>query len=447
MTTNEAPPSTSMAPPIYEEFNLKTEEPSSQAPGAATEQAAAAATVKPPARKPRKGRLYGKKYSLEPAGIKVDDMIYGLKMAHLSCTDDSEGRLAKSGANTIKALEEIVGVEDARKPLSTLLKDHFDLNMDCWINESGFWNMRAVDTQGFIASNESTIVLSYRFSTSAFDWMTNLDMSSSEWEPDRDEVIGHAGWCSCLDGVYTKYFTDHGKPRVHTGFYNNFIYTIPHIRKHILEPLLKSDAKPKKVYICGCSLGAALATVAYFFVLQEMMPSLENPDFVDHKLYSVTAGSPRVCDPQMRDEVMDKVRRLRPLDRAVICRLVFDQDLVPHIPFHISGFVHVDKLVFITANGDVIINPRLSKSKNFAEMVTVWNSFKTKVDDKTKKLVEATAPKKATGSAKMEDTAEGEKSAFEIECETTPVPIKCHMPYFYLTHLEHLKEREEADLV
>ncbi|KAG7342950.1 lipase class 3 [Nitzschia inconspicua] len=405
---------------IYEEFHLKTDDPSStpdsKVPINGTNQ------------KPRQGRLYSTKYSELPGGLRVDEMIYGVQMAHLSCTDDSENRLKGSGANTVKALEEIVGADDLRKPLSTLLKDHFNLNLDCWIDESGFRMGRAVDTQGFIASNEDTIVLSYRFSTTGLDWITNLSMTSSEWEPDRDEIIGHAGVCSCVDGLFSKFCTSRGKPRVHTGFYNNFIYTIPMIRKHILEPLLRSDATPKKVYIVGCSLGAALATCAFCFVLQEMLPSLENPTFVNHKLINVTAGSPRVCDKLMQQTVMEGMAKLKPLDRAVICRLVFNLDLVPHVPFRLGGFYHLDKLVYITNEGDVIINPQMTKyTQKFNEVKALFQSFmaKDKMDEE-----HATASKSET-----------EKTPFEIECEKTPVPIKNHMPYWYLTRLKMLEAK------
>jgi hypothetical protein len=456
MSTLHMPDFSSLVLPIYEEFNLKSDDPTINQGTEVTIDDAKG--TKPVGTKPKQGRLYSKEYSLKPSGIKVEDMIYGLKMAHISCTDDSDTRLEGSGANTIKALEEIVGQDNVGKPLTTLLKENFDLTMDCWINESGVRKFRPVDTQAFIASNESTIVLSYRFSTSGLDWMTNLSLTSSEWEPDKDAIIGHAGWCSCLDGCYTKCFTKRGKARVHTGFYNNFIYSLPFIRKHILEPLLKSDATPKKVYICGCSLGAALATLAFCYVLEEMLPSLENPNFVPHKLFSVTAGSPRVCDEQMRDEVMEKVKKLRDLDRAVICRLVYHQDLVPHIPFHISGFVHLEKLVYITVDGDVIINPRLKKSKNFAEIRTVWNAFRDKDEQKktTLERINGTnsnnnTPAAMQGTTKNSETTEEsidnnkkEKTAFEIECEKTPEPIKCHMPYWYLTYLARLKEKEDA---
>jgi hypothetical protein len=125
---------------------------------------------------------------------------------------------------------------------------------------------------------------------------------------------------------------------------------------------------------------------------------------------------------------------LRPLDRAVICRLVYNHDLVPHVPFHIGGFYHLDKLVYITVDGDVIINPRMRESsKNFSEVKTLFQSFWKKQIVKEDELA-ASKP-------------ETEKTPFEIECEKTPDPIKCHMPYWYLTRLEKLQAKVRAGQV
>lgn len=409
--------------PIYEAFNLKTDK-RTKTDGNGVDQS-----------KPPKGRIYSSEHAAKPGGLRVEEMIFGVQMAHLSCTDDSEGRLQGSSPNTLTALKEILfsnrnafhdGIE--REPLSKLLEEHFQLKLDCWINESGVRKGRPVDTQGFIASNDDTIVLSYRFSTTLLDWITNLSMTSSEWEPDVDELIGHAGWCSCIDGLITKYCTSRGKPRVHTGFYNNFLYTTPMIRKHIFEKLLDKSTTPKKVYICGCSLGAAIATLAFCFVLLEL--PWEDPTF-NHKLINVTAGSPRSCDAQMRDLVMSKMAKLRPLDRAVICRLVYNQDLVPHVPFQFfSSFVHLDKLVYITEEGEVIVNPRLKTSRNFAEVKSVFSSFFAK-----KKAEQSEAPTKE----------EDDMTDFEKEVAATPGPIKDHMPYWYLTFLQKLHGQETGN--
>jgi hypothetical protein len=47
----------------------------------------------------KQGRLYCTRQASKPGGLIVDEMIYGIKMAHLSCTDDSDERLIGSSAN------------------------------------------------------------------------------------------------------------------------------------------------------------------------------------------------------------------------------------------------------------------------------------------------------------------------------------------------------------
>lgn len=361
-------------------------------------------------------------------------MLYGLKMAHLSCTDDSDERLAKAGENnTFEAVRWIVGgdPEKARRPLSDILSEDFGLTLDCWMDVAGWKHGRAVDTQGFIASNDDTIVVSFRFTTSQMDWLTNLSMTTSEWEPDRDAEIGHAGHCSCVDGCVSSVISN-GKPRVHTGFYNNFMHVIPLLQKHVVEPLTQPNATPKTIYICGCSLGAAIATMAFCYVLLEV--PLEN---LDHKLRAVTAGCPRVCDAKMQQVVKERLEELRPDDKAVLCRVVYNQDLVPHIPFDCMGFYHLDKLVYITADGEVMVNPKMPEFASWTEVSQVVQSFQKK--DNPGAVSKGLKPEEG-----KEEEQPSNKSQFEQECETTPGPIKDHMPYWYLTFLDKLKQREDA---
>ena len=402
-----------MGTSIYGKFNLKTDDGKSTDGGT-----------------PRHGRIYDPSLAQKPGGLKAEEMLLGVKFAHLSCTDDSPGHLATPAPNTLEAVKLIVGgsEEEAKKPLSTILKDHFNLTMDCWIDESGVRKGRPVDTQGYIASNDEMIVLSYRFTTTMTDWMTNLSMTTSEWEPDVDEKIGHAGWCSCLDGYFTSILgIKEGKPRVHTGFYNNFLSSLPYVKKHIVEKLTAPNAKPMKVYVCGCSLGAAIATVATCYLLLEL--PLED---LPHKIISVTAGCPRVCAPKMKERMMERMKVLRPLDKAVICRLVYNEDVVPHIPFGVSGFRHLDKLVYITTEGDVIVGPYLEGAKKLNEVCNVVRTFWGKKKSE----------KEAAESMARQAEAEG-KTPFEVELEKTPQPIKDHMPYWYMTHLSNLLKKEK----
>uniref|UniRef100_A0A7S4ANI4 Fungal lipase-type domain-containing protein n=1 Tax=Pseudo-nitzschia australis TaxID=44445 RepID=A0A7S4ANI4_9STRA len=418
-------------------------------------------TINKLSHKERKGHLYSDKRSKKCGSVRVDEMIYGMKMAHVSCTDDTEDRLATPSPNCMAALELLVGGDDpattARLPLSEILKERFDLNVDCFIDESGFFRGRPVDTQGFIASNEDTIVLSYRFTTTIKDWLANLNFTSSEWEPDFDEGLGHAGHCSCAVGWFTKLcHPQRAKPRAQTAYYNNFIYTIPMIKKHVLEPLMNPEnknAKPKKIYVVGFSLGAAISQIAYCYILEKLYDHLKDPSFrAVERLISVTAGCPRVGDKKFRDVMTKYIKTLNSagLDRAVICRLVYNQDIVPHAPPNILTFRHLGELVYITKNGEhVMVNPDLSRLfSKFAEIKVILRTvFETKKQDLEEKRDEKNRSRMETTTtiltARIRMRPRRQQTlAFEIECENALEGIHDHMPFWYMIHLEKLREEQ-----
>lgn len=467
-SSNNRPPRNPLSASIYKEFNLKSDDinngdnthndniSSRQSQGGTGLLHVSTISSK------QQGRKYSPEHAQKPGGVRLDDMIFGVKMAQLSVTDDSEDRLKTVGPTSRETLAAVLRKkpihidqdpmdvnhqtsteqeetfaplgkdgnadnhgtiisnkqdqclleeeekeeqeeEAYKKPLSVLLREYFNLTMECWMDESGIKYGRPVDMQGFIASNitpsESTtdnnslplspvpivqdensdiIVLSYRFTVNTLDWLANFDISSSKWDVATAERIGHAGICSCVDRP-----SRFNIPRVHTGFYNNFVYSIPKIRKHIIDPLMKEHqdslennnnnnvkVKPKKIYVCGASLGAALATLAFCYIIQEL--PLEDPNFPSHKIICVSVGSPRVGNRQFQTLMNERMKLLRQLDRAVNCRLVYHNDLVPHVPFHVSKWRHLDTLVHITFYGDVIINPLLTNSSHYQELVHLF---------------------------------------------------------------------------
>jgi len=400
-------------------------------------------------KKKRKGRLFDTLQATKNGGIRVEEMIYGMKMAQMSCIDDRpiDERPPLGSLNSAASLEKAIGgdcpEEMVKLPLSQILKERYGLTLDCWINEQGVRKGRPIDTQAFIASNDETIVLSYRFTDSFFDWMSNFSMTSSEWEVKKDEALGHPGVFSSVRGYWTKYCRPwkKDKPRVHTAFYNCFIYTTPMIRKHIIEPLLKSiksgktDAKPKKIFVVGTSLGAAVSQLAYCFILDELFPYLSDPEFkIVDRLISVTAGSPRVGDNKFRDHVKGQLNTLRPLDRAVICRLVHNNDVVPHAPPNILRFCHIDKMVYITKYGeDVLVNPDIStRFTKFGEFKAIFLALRNKA-----KFDRLNCP--AVAASKEQKDIDLEK-----EFEEMPEGSHDHSPYWYMTYLEKLKVEQDA---
>ena len=189
--------------PKKEEFVLKDSDP----------EFIKAAGVQP------RGREYDASCAKKPGAIRIDEVLLGTKLACIAITDDHEGTLAKVGKMNpwhIEALKMITGSEEeAHKPLTHILDKHFNLKCDKILDLSGWSGGRPIDTQGYIAHNDEMIVVSFRCTTSALDWMTNLATTSSEWELDEDVAQGHSGFLSCFEGRC--FVKGPKKPRVHTG--------------------------------------------------------------------------------------------------------------------------------------------------------------------------------------------------------------------------------------
>ena len=172
-----------------------------------------------------------KKLDLQVNDDAIDEMSRGMMFAELAITDNKPGTLAKvSKANPWheQALQLITGSKErAHLPLRDILLDDMGgLILDCEIDVSGITKGgQFLDTQGYVAHNNDYVVVAFRCTTSIFDWMTNFNTSSSAWEIEEDLAQGYSGFCSGLDGLCC-----HGgmyKPRVHTGFYNNFLAALP----------------------------------------------------------------------------------------------------------------------------------------------------------------------------------------------------------------------------
>jgi len=288
------------------------------------------------------------------------------------------------------------------------------------------------------------------------------------------------------------------------------------IRKYIIEPLLDPTTTPKKVYVVGCSLGAAISQLAYCFILQEMVDTLQNPQYTHHRLISVTAGCPRVGDTKFRQVMMDKMHTLKPLNRAVINRIVYNNDIIPHAPPNVLHFCHLDKMVYLTKEGEhLIINPDMSKIfTKFGELQKIYTTIVQKKKDSVhdnmttnlKKVQEKSSAlrmsvissnnsvvsssshsrsrsrsnrkqKKKNSNEEAsaaisvvritnidgDDVGDGEEvvgaasatvaaveqqtttmAAFELECDGAMEAIHDHMPYWYMTYLEKIRDEQEA---
>jgi len=114
--------------------------------------------------------------------------------------------------------------------------------------------------------------------------------------------------------------------RVHLGFKNAFDVIRPQ-----LDPIVQTLAQGRTLWICGHSLGAALATLA--------------ADHYANTSGVCTFGSPRVGDPTFARAFDTKFSQ-----RSL--RYVNDHDVVTHVPPPI-GYRHVDQRRFIGPDGSV----------------------------------------------------------------------------------------------
>jgi hypothetical protein len=134
----------------------------------------------------------------------------------------------------------------------------------------------------------------------------------------------------------------------------------------------------------------------------------------------------------MQQKIHAEMKRLRPLDKAVICRLVRDKDVVPTVPPALFGFRHLDKLVYITKDGQILVNPNLD-SGNI-------------VDVKTMASLMAHNPSLFEDEDEEITTSDEEKEETDYDKKIKLIPraFRDHMPDFYLYPLIKLFKREAA---
>lgn len=368
-----------------------------------------------------KGRKYNENYARQPGGIRIDELALGTQLACIAITDDKEGTLAKTGQFNpwqVEAMKIITGSkEEAHKPLSHILDKHFGLTCDAHIDVSGFQDGVAIDTQGYIAHNDENIVVAFRCTTSVKDWITNLTFSTSEWNVEKDMKGEKSGILGTIDNLCCN---ESYKPKVHTGFYKNFLNVVPLLKKHVV-PLLERNARPRKLYIVGHSLGAGIAamTGCYFLLNHDWVAS-------QHRLVNIMVGSPRPCHESMAKIVDEKLALLRPLDAAVMCNVTLNDDIVPTVPPAWFEYSHIGTKVFITEDGDVLINPNL----NNEQILDVNEVHKIGWDYPE-------LPGNLRSSSEMRSCV----TEYREFIQHVPSLFKDHMPDFYLKPLVRLFEK------
>jgi len=190
--------------------------------------------------------------------------------------------------------------------------------------------------------------------------------------------------------------------------------TVPDIQKY-LEPLLAKDQPPRKLYVCGHSLGAGIATMAAcYFLLEHDWAQLP------HQLVVVTAGSPRACQGSMREHVHNQITKLGEQgcsDKVTICRVVNDKDIVPTLPPALLGYRHIDALVFISETGKMQLIAKGEEAKSH--------------EDEVSAALQGT-PKMFKSSSDGGQEQPEERTAYDKKVQRIPKSLRDHMPDFYL---------------
>eukprot|EP00537_Pseudo-nitzschia_pungens_P014565 CAMPEP_0172384842 /NCGR_PEP_ID=MMETSP1061-20121228/2564_1 /TAXON_ID=37318 /ORGANISM="Pseudo-nitzschia pungens, Strain cf. pungens" /LENGTH=432 /DNA_ID=CAMNT_0013113623 /DNA_START=30 /DNA_END=1328 /DNA_ORIENTATION=+ len=351
----------------------------------------------------------------------LNEISRGMIYSELSIIDNKEGTLSEVGkANPwhVQAMKLITGSKErAHLPLREILKEDLGgLILDCELDAKGFTKGgHFLDTQGYIAHNDESIVISFRCSTTLSDWMTNLTLTTSAWELEDIEQ-GYSGCCSGLSDLFCQ--GDSYKPRVHTGMYNNFLAVLPEVKIHV-DPFLTEDEKPRKLYIVGHSLGAGIANMMATYFLLEY-----NWHVLPQTLVSVTAGSPRTICKSMKAVTDEKRKEFG--KKVCFYRIVKGTDAVVRVPPRILGFEHIVEPIIIEDDGQILMR---SKGDDFK---TSLNELLYTTKQNNLKLSEDEFQQHRASVDEDDEDDEEEDEKYNRLVSKVPKTFRDHMPDFYL---------------
>jgi len=170
------------------------------------------------------------------------------------------------------------------------------------------------DTQGVILHNADEIIVIFRGTTNARDWLTNVKIRKAPADWLLKDVGVHRGFLAALRSVKAE------------------------VRRVVQELRVITD---KRLTITGHSLGGALA----------MLCALDLEDGYEPVHEVVTFGQPRVGDAAFRDYY-------NTLLGARTIRVVNQIDAVTRLPLWVMGYRHAGlSEIFFDAFGGFVVNP------------------------------------------------------------------------------------------
>lgn len=185
------------------------------------------------------------------------------------------------------------------QPKTVILRD---LKSTWGMIRSVYIDNKEVDTQGFVACDDRMIILAFQGTQTLEDWQTDANVR---------KVTGPFG-------------------RVHRGFKQ----ALDAVWDDITSALLEMESSRKVLWICGHSLGAALATLAAAY--------LSDTDNEINGVY--TFGSPRVGDQDFADAYDTRLKRRTN-------RFINNEDIVTRVPPRAMGYEHVGVARFFDYEG------------------------------------------------------------------------------------------------
>ncbi len=212
-------------------------------------------------------------------------------------------------------------------------------------SEATAGRLKFLSTNLLMADIGDAIVLAFRGTKDARDWLTDVDFLKCRMR---------IGECSRLDRNGLVARSTRTKIEVHEGFWRAANSLLPKIIGCLNRP--DAGSAPKPLLLTGHSLGGALAVLAAFNLLEA--------GFVIRAVY--TFGSPRVGNAAWRKAYHSAggCRQVaghnRPIGRstqsrslgAKTFRLAAAGDLVPLLPGLVDGYRHVGQEVFLKGQGE-----------------------------------------------------------------------------------------------
>ncbi|KAJ2793672.1 hypothetical protein H4R20_006473, partial [Coemansia guatemalensis] len=176
------------------------------------------------------------------------------------------------------------------------------------------WHNNSPPSVGYIGHNDYTriIIVAFRGTANAEDWIQDSEFSFDPWP-------------SHIPGAM-----------VHHGFLNAYQSVSDKVKRSISQ--LAAKYPLYKIVFTGHSLGGAQSAICAVDVLRQK-PELKS------RSHLYTYGMPRIGNEAWADGV-DKLG-------IPIYRVVYENDLVPHIPFQWLGYRHFSQEVWIHQNKTV----------------------------------------------------------------------------------------------